>query len=478
MTDANHNIRSIEPATDVLILGAGLAGLTTAHNLSEAQFNVIAIEKAPNIGGLARTIQHGDFRFDLGGHRFLTNDLAVDSYVKNLLKGDYLTVPRSSKILLNNKYFDYPLRPLNSVFGLGIFKSLQILIDYCVQKLKNKFSTQQHRSLEDWVTTQFGKTMYKLYFRDYSEKVWGISCNQIAKEWIAQRIQGLSLGDAIKAAVLNRKNKKHTTLIDNFIYPHLGIGAIADRLGEQVTGENKILTSTSLVRLNHANGKILNAVVDLGERNKIIEAKEFVSSIPLTALVHALSPRPPQEVLDAANSLKFRDLVTVTLMINKERVTDQTWIYFPDKDIPFGRIHEPTNWSARMAPPGYSSLVAEYFCFKDDEIWGKTDEQLRDLTIEGLQSLNILTRDEVMDSKVLRIPNAYPLFEVGFQEQCEIILNYLDGFKNLSITGRSGMFRYFNMDHTIGSGMSIAQSIISKYPARKGTDVDVQENIA
>lgn len=460
------NIASIVPETDVLVMGAGLAGLTVAQQLTQANHSLIAIERDKQIGGLARTIKQGDFRFDLGGHRFLTNDRDIDEYVKTLLQGDYLTVSRTSKILLNKKYFDYPLRPLNSVFGLGLAKSLQILADYAFQKLKNRFNDIPQSSLQDWVTAQFGRTMFELYFKQYSEKVWGIDCNRIAREWITQRIQGLSLGDAVKAALFNRRQAKHTTLTDQFIYPHLGIGAIAERLAEQIVTRNEIATGTSLLRLHHDGEKIQNAVVSHKGRNRIIKAKEYVSSIPLTAIVRALSPAAPQKIVDAVNGLRFRDLVIVTLMVNRDRVTDQTWIYFPDKDIPFGRIHEPTNWSANMAPPGHSSLVAEYFCFKGDETWNTTDEQLVEQTISGLQSLDILDKGNVIDSRVLRIPNAYPLFEVGFQEKCETILDYLDNFQNLSVTGRGGSFRYFNMDHTIASGMSIAHKIMNKKVSR------------
>ena len=218
MYENTTTITRLSQTTDVLTLGAGLAGLTAAYCLTESGCRVTTIEKSLQVGGLARTISHGDFRFDIGGHRFLTNDAAIDDFVKNLLAGDYLVVPRSSQILLNNKYFQYPLKPLNSIFGLGVNTSIKILLDYAYQKLKNKFKSTELRSLEDWVIQQFGKTMYTLYFRDYSEKVWGIDCDNIDKEWIAQRIQGLSLGEAIKAAIRKKNDKKYTTLTDNFIY--------------------------------------------------------------------------------------------------------------------------------------------------------------------------------------------------------------------------------------------------------------------
>ncbi len=458
-------IPRLSQETDVLTIGAGLAGLTAAYCLTKSGCRVTTIEKNHHIGGLARTINEGEFRFDIGGHRFLSNDVAIDEFVKKLLAGDYLIVPRSSKIFLNNKYFLYPLKPLNSMFGFGVNISIKILLDYAFQKLKNQFKSQELRSLEDWVIQQFGKTMFALYFRDYSEKVWGIDCKNIAKEWIAQRIQGLSLGEAIKAALFNKKDTKYTTLTDNFIYPHLGIGAIAQQLYKGIVPRNPVLTNTTLLRLNHSGKNINHAVVRVGDRHKIIEADEFISSIPINTIVNSLHPRAPQSILQVASSLRFRDLVIVTIMLNQERVTDQTWIYFPDKNIPFGRIHEPTNWSAKMAPAGKTSLVAEFFCFRNDAIWSQTDEGLTMLTIDYLHKLNLINKKFVIGSKVLRVPNAYPLFDVGFQKRCDTLYDYLNQYENLSFTGRSGKFRYYNMDHTIRSGMDVAQEIMQKIPA-------------
>jgi len=446
-------------------MGAGLAGLSVAHQLTKSDHKVIVIEKNEHVGGLARTINEGDFRFDLGGHRFITQDKAVDDFVKNILQGDYLIVPRTSKILLNDKYFHYPLRPMNSIFGLGIKQSVKIIVEYLYERIKKQISNKQPGCLEDWVIQQFGKTMFELYFKDYSEKVWGIDCKHIAKEWIAQRIQGLSLGAAIKDALSNKKDDKYTTLIEHFIYPHLGIGAIADNLHAHIATKNEVLTNTSVIRLNHANNKIKNVVVKQNNNKKIIEAQDFVSSVPVTTLVNSLYPRAPQQVLETVAKLRYRDLLLVVIMLNQERVTDQTWIYFPDKNIPFGRIHEPTNWSTKMAPAGKTLLVAEYFCFRNDNIWGGSDKHLTDLTIKHLQDLDLINKHNVLDFKVLRIPNAYPLFDNGFQEHCELTYEYLEQFENLSMTGRTGKFKYYNMDHTIGSGMDVAQKIINKYPA-------------
>lgn len=461
--DMRNRDVSIGKSTDVAILGAGLANLTVAYQLTKTNRELILIEKNCVVGGLAQTITHGEYRFDLGGHRFIAKDPVIDRFVKDILAGDYLVVARTSQILLNKKYFHYPLKPFSSVFGLGFTKSIKILVDYLYAQLKKTIWRKELVSLEDWVIQHFGKTMYGLYFRDYSEKVWGIQCNKIAKEWIAQRIQGLSLGGAIKSAFMKSNRRKYTTLTDEFIYPHLGIGKIAGQLLQEIKQANEVLLNTSVIKINHTHTKINSIVTKINNTQNIIEAEQFVSSIPLTVLVKSLSPCAPQSVIDAAEKLRFRDLVVVAIMINKERVTDQTWIYFPDKSIPFARIHEPTNWSAKMAPAGKTLLVAEYFCFRDGDIWSSSDEKLSNLTQKHLVGLDIIHASDVLSSKVIRIPNAYPLFEVGFYDQCEIIYQYLDRFDNLSITGRGGRFKYYNMDHAIASGMEVAQTLSSQY---------------
>lgn len=455
---------------DSLVMGAGLAGLTAAHQLAASGQRVMVIEKNDQAGGLARTIEDNGFRFDLGGHRFIAQDKVVDDFVKNILQGDYLVVPRTSKILLNNRYFHYPLKPVNSIFGLGIKKCLKVLVEYVYERSKKKIVNKQPRNLEDWVIQQFGKTMFELYFKDYSEKVWGIDCKHIAKEWIAQRIQGLSLGAAVKNAMFSamfpamfgKKENKYTTLADRFIYPHRGIGSIADNLTAYLAQQNSVLTSTSLVRLNHSGHSIDQAVIKTGNKSKIVEAGDFVSSIPVTALVNAMTPLAPHKVRQAAARLRYRSLLLVTVMLDQERITDQTWVYFPEKNIPFGRIHEPTNWSAKMAPAGKTLLVAEYFCFEQDEIWRDNDQSLIDKTVHHLNKLHLIQQRDVLAARVTRIPHAYPLFENGYQEQCQCITDYLAQFENLSLTGRTGKFKYYNMDHAIASGMQVAQHIIER----------------
>ena len=375
---------------------------------------------------------------------------------------EMVTVRRSSKILLRDRYFDYPLRPLNAMFGLGIPTTARIIADYVWETAKRTVTKKDLVSLEDWVVSNFGRTMFTLYFKEYSEKVWGIDCSRISAAWVAQRIQGLSLAKAVKNAFFKFSGKGLPTLTDTFTYPSLGIGRISDRLRDEIEKSGDVHTGTKVVRIDHDSFRIESITVSDQDRQFTVPATEYISTIPLTALVNMLSPAPPAPVLEAAAKLRFRDLVVAAIMVDRERVTDQTWLYIPEQKIPFGRIHEPTNWSPAMAPEGRSLLVMEYFSFRGDAVWSMSDEALTDLTVDNLVRLGFVDRQDVLDSVIVRVPKAYPLFEVGHDTHAKVLLDYLDGFSNLHIAGRSGMFRYYNMDVAIRSGMETAEKVIRR----------------
>ncbi len=454
--------RFINQENQTVILGGGLTGLSAGHVLTKAGLKVKVFERDSEVGGLSKTIARGGFRFDLGGHRFFTKDKTVEAFVRDLLDGELVSVPRKSKIYMCGRYFDYPLKPLNAVFGLGIPTTLKIVFDYGTERIKRLVKRPANVSLEDWVVGNFGRKMFDIYFKVYSEKVWGIDCSRISAEWVEKRISGLSLAKAAKSAFFKFSGRDMPTLADRFIYPRLGIGRISDRLTEEIEKENDVYTGAEVRYINHSGSVVEDIGVDVGGCFDVVEGREFISSIPLTKLIGLLRPAPPEDVLDAASRLNFRDLVVVAVMVDRERVTDQTWIYIPEQKIPFGRIHEPTNWSESMAPDGKTLLVIEYFSFAGDSIWNESDGRLVDITVEHLEKLGFVKKGEVLGGAVVRVPKAYPLFEVGYKETCERLYEYLDGFKNLHLAGRSGMFRYYNMDHAIASGISTAEKIIAK----------------
>lgn len=451
-----------------MILGGGLAGLSAGYVLSKAGRDVVVLERDGAVGGLSKTIVHGGYRFDLGGHRFFTKKEEISSFVRELMTDELVTVGRSSKIFLRDRFFDYPLKPLNACFGLGIPTSARILADYGIEKFRQIVSDRPCVSLEDWVVRNFGRTMFDIYFKVYSEKVWGIECSSISAEWMDKRINGLSLAKALGYAFRKVSGRQLATLADEFLYPRLGIGRISDRLSQEITQSSKVLLDAPVERVYHDRSRIESMIVNIAGNSVEFPAHNVISSIPLTRLVQMLDPQPPASVISAASRLKFRDLVVIAVMVDRERVTDQTWIYIPEKTIPFGRIHEPTNWSPDMAPAGKTLLVIEYFSFRGDRIWREDDDELERITVENLERLGFLTGKEVIGSRVVRVPQAYPLFEVGYGELCDELYNYLDRFENLYLTGRSGMFRYYNMDHAIESGIETAQRLISAETARMG----------
>lgn len=448
--------------SDILILGGGLTGLSAGCALARAGFGVKVYESDSSVGGLSKTIERNGFRFDLGGHRFFTKDKRIDDFVKDLMGDELVSVARKSKIFMRDRYFDYPLKPFNAVFGLGVPTTVKILSDYGVEKIRGLAKTAEIVSLEDWVVSNFGRTMFDIYFKEYSEKVWGIGCGRISAEWVSQRIRGLSLAKAVKNAFFRLNGRDLPTLADRFLYPRLGIGRISDRLREEIERENEVFTDTRVERIFHSGSGIDGIRVSDPGHSEVIEGEELVSSMPITTLVHMLHPSPPGGVLRAASRLRFRDLVVVALMVNRKRVTDQTWIYIPEQKIPFGRIHEPTNWSEKMAPEGKTVLVMEFFSFKGDAIWKERDERLVDIAVEGVENLGFVKRREVTGGVVARVPKAYPLFEVGYKELCDELYDYLARFNNLHVAGRGGMFRYYNMDHAIESGIDTAEKIIKE----------------
>lgn len=452
----------VKQVKQMLILGGGLAGLGAGCLLTRSGIGVDVFESEAVVGGISKTVEHNGFRFDLGGHRFFTRNARIDAFVKDLMGEELITVPRKSAIFLRGRYFDYPLKPLNAVFGMGVLTTLGLLGSYGSERVKRLIRKPEPVSLEDWVVAYFGRAMFDIYFKEYSEKVWGIDCGRISAEWAAQRIRGLSLSKAVANAFFRPAGKDTPSLVDQFYYPRLGIGRLAERLREEIGQSGKVHVNMPVKRICHSGLMIDNIVVEDGAGERRISGAEFISSIPIPKLIFMLDPLPPGDVLSSAQKLRFRDLVTVTLMIDRPRVTDVTWMYIPERTIPFGRLHEPTNWSKDMAPEGKTLLVLEFFSFQGDEVWTASDETLVRMSTEQLELLGIIRRHEVIDSIVVRVPKAYPLFDLGYQNYLGKLTDYLAGFKNLQIVGRPGMFKYYNMDHAIESGIAAAEKIMRR----------------
>jgi len=369
-------------------------------------------------------------------------------------------VNRSSVILLNGKFFDYPLRPTNAIFGLGPLTAVSIISDYVIERLK--YNRRFPRSLEDWVIRQFGKTLYRLFFKIYTEKVWGIDCNNISSEWAVQRIKGLSLRTAIIDAFWGKREKDASSLVKHFAYPKKGIGMICEKLAETINAPNQLLLNSPVTELFHDEKKI-TAVAYSGKTGiEKVETDFVISSMPITELITSLRPLPPDEIIEAARWLKYRSIIFVALMFDLPSITDYTWIYIHDPHISLGRFHEPKNCSIEMAPKDKSCLVFEHFCNEGDALWNASVEELYEKTKQDFKKTGIspIANNKILDYKVVKVPKAYPLYEVGFSRYLLKIRDYLKGFKNLQLVGRYGTYKYNNLDHSLETGIKGAQNIL------------------
>jgi protoporphyrinogen oxidase len=443
-----------------VIIGAGPAGLSAAETLSKSNHRFIVLEANHRIGGISATIKYNDFYFDLGVHRFFTKNKEIDRYVIDLLGSDRVMVDRSSVILLNGKIFTYPLKPVNAIFGLGPVTAAAIISNYVMERLK--YNRRPPRSLEDWVIRQFGKTLYRLFFKTYTEKVWGIDCDRISAEWAVQRIKGLSLRTAIIDAFWGKREKDASSLVKHFYYPRKGIGMICDKLAETVKAPNQLLINSPVTELFH-DGEKITAVAYSGKQGKDKIASDFViSSMPITELITSLKPAPPGEIIKAAQWLKYRSIIFVALMFDFPSITEHTWVYIHDPQIKLARFHEPKNCSIEMAPRDKACLVFEHFCNEGDAVWNASDEELYEKTKWDFKKTNITPEasNKITDYKVVRVPKAYPLYEVGFSRYLLKIRDYLKGFKNLQLVGRYGTYKYNNLDHSLETGIKGAQNIL------------------
>lgn len=455
---------------DVLICGAGLAGLAAGQALVRAGRGVVVLEREAQVGGLARTLEHRGQRFDLGGHRLLTDSARVHELVRAVVREPLLRVPRASHIRLLGRRVDYPLRPLNAVAGLGPVQTLRMLGGYLAAQLAHRVRPRPLVSLEDWVVRHYGRPLFELFFRPYSEKVWGLACERISADWVAQRIQGLTLAAAIRRALPGAAAGGLRTLTAEFLYPARGIGSIAEGLRAAVSSGGRIHTDSLVTRIAHRAGRIERVEVRQDGRRIDCHAAQFISSLPLPVLARRLWPPPPPAVLEAAARLRYRDLLLVAVRLACERATDQSWIYVPQREFALGRVHEPKNWSPQMGTSGQTLLVAEHFCCRTDRLWQTGDDALLERGIGELAALGLIRRGDALDGVVVRVPNAYPVFEVGYAEASRTILDYLAGYANLHVVGRTGAFRYHNMDHAIESGLDAAHALLARAAAsRAGT---------
>ena len=447
----------------VVILGGGPGGLAAGHHLAENGIPPIVLEKQSYVGGLCHTIVRDGFRFDIGGHRWFTKNDELNRWFIKLMRDELVKVPRISRIYFDGKYFSYPVQVSNVLKNAGVFTSAHAVASYALAQIRGLTSTTTPTNMEEAYIKQFGTKLYEMFFKCYSEKVWGQSCSLISADWVEQRTKGLSILTAIQNAVGARKNVE--SLIEEFLYPRLGYSRISERMAEDVLqNRGKVLLNHKVLSLLHENGQVrgVRYVDDKGNETEL-PADAVISTIPLTLLAKNLTPAPPPEIFEAASKLRFRDLITVNVMIDREQVTNDTWLYIHDQRIPFARLHEPKNWSTAMVPPGKTSIVAEFFCTIGDATWSKSDEEVCEMAIHHLSdTLGFIRKSEVSGAFAFRAPQAYPVYDLQYQSNLQLIKDYVATIKNLQIVGRGGTFRYNNSDHSIEMGLLAAKNLLGE----------------
>ena len=442
----------------LVIIGAGPSGLTAAHEAIKQKMAPLVLESADRVGGIARTESYKGYCFDVGGHRFFTKFEKISALWQDLMGEDFLKVPRKSSIYFNNRFYNYPLRPVNALFNLGIQESFMVMLSFANSKIRPH---PQEETFEEWVSNRFGQRLYETFFKTYTEKVWGISCKQIRADWAAQRIKGLSLTTTIYNALFGFQNSK--SLIDEFDYPTKGPGMMWDRLQEKTKlGGGKVLLNAEVTRLNHENGRITDATyIHQGKRFEIA-VEHLVSSAPITTLVTMLRPEAPEEVLEASRGLFYRAFIIVIFIIDKPSLFSEQWIYIHSPNVRVGRIQNFKNWSAAMVPdPDHTSVGMEYFCTEGDDLWTMPKAELVKLAARELAELGLADPNDILDEFVVRQPKAYPVYDQNYSNNLGIIQEFIANFENLQTIGRNGMHRYNNMDHSMLTGMMAVQNITS-----------------
>jgi protoporphyrinogen oxidase len=447
----------------VVIVGAGPAGLTAGYETQHAGLATLVLEKDPKyVGGISRTVQHEGYRFDIGGHRFFSKSAEVTRWWKERLPDDFIEVRRMSRIYYRGKYFDYPLKPWNALSNLGLFTSLVCMASYAWARLLPR---RPEQSFEDWVSNRFGRRLFNIFFKTYTEKVWGIPTSELSADWAAQRIKGLSLSTAIINAFRGRPNADGPvikTLIDTFDYPRHGPGQMWEKAAEDIRAlGGRVELGWRVKKIRHAAGRLTALeAVDAAGAARTFSAEHYIVSMPLQETVLAFDPPLPPEAIAAARKLAYRDFLTVALVVEGENPFPDNWIYIHEPDVKLGRIQNFRNWSeAMIGRTGTTCLGLEYFCFEGDGLWTQPDAELIELGKSELAHLGIVRPEQIREGAVVRIEKAYPVYDPGYQARIDVIRAALAPFANLQVIGRNGMHKYNNQDHSMMTAMLAAKNL-------------------
>ncbi len=452
----------------VLVVGAGPAGLTAAYALCRRGTSCRVVEADTVVGGIARTVERDGWRFDIGGHRFFTKVPEVEALWHEILgPEDFLVRPRLSRIYYGGKFFDYPIQLGNALRGLGLIGSLRCGASYLWVRLR---PPRDPSSFEGWVASRFGWRLYRMFFKTYTEKVWGMPASEIQADWAAQRIKNLSLWKAVTNALLpKRRRGVITSLIEEFQYPRLGPGMMWERTAEAVEAHGSTISFGHSVERIERSGSAAVAVelVSLGPDGRpvheMVPVDHVISSMPLSELLLSLDPPAPEDVQMAAKGLHYRDFLTVALVVPAERGFPDNWIYVHDEKVRLGRIQNFGSWSPDMVQDGRTCLGLEYFVFEGDELWSLDDDELVELGMRELAAIGLVQPGDVERGYVVRMPKAYPVYDPGYLERVEVIRRWLSSeVPNVHAVGRNGMHRYNNQDHSMLTALLTVENLFGE----------------
>ncbi len=467
MRESAERDRNISPAAgnlpgSTVIIGAGPAGLSAGYELSKAGRPVCVLEKDPfQVGGLSRTIEFKQFRFDIGGHRFYSKNPAIESLWTEIL-GDRMPVrKRLSRIYYRGRLFKYPLDPIDALRKLGLREAIACLASYAFAPRRR---ADQIRSFEDWVSAAFGRRLYRIFFKTYTERVWGMPCTEISADWAAQRIKGLSMAELVRRVFARRDTAPLIkTLIGAFRYPPHGPGEMWDEFARRIECQGgTVKLGQDVVALRRAGGRLVSITAKDGGQTRSYPASNFISTMPIRGLIEALDPPPPAAVLEAARRLRYRDFLVVALVLDQERLFPDQWIYVHDPGVRVARIQNFKNWSPEMVPdPRFTLVGLEYFCSDGDEDWAAKDDHLIALASHELAALGLAKQSQVVDGTVVRQRAAYPVYDRDYQAIVSQVRDFISReLPNLQLVGRNGMHKYNNQDHAMMTGLMAARNIM------------------
>jgi len=447
--------------TKVLILGAGPSGLAAGLELSKAGVPFILAEKNQAVGGLSRTLSFNGFKTDIGPHRFFSKNRYLYDLIADLLGEDWIKVNRFTRFHVRGRFLIYPVEIKDALKNVGFIYGARILRDYFWERLKALPGKKEYASFEDKIVADFGRSLAELNMLNYTEKIWGLPCSRISTDWASQRIKDLSLVDVVRKMLFKDRNSPKT-LVDQFYYPKNGSSMIYEAMRARIEKSDcgRLFPGCEPLKFYHDGKKITKVLCRGGDGEFEIEAEKIISTIPITELINMQRLGAEHEAVKAAAKLIFRSHVSLFLALDRPNVFRDQWIYFPDRKIPFGRIMEPKNFSAALCPPGKTSLLIEFFCWENDGVWNASKEELVDSALPWLEKIFGLKKAEISDSFVHREKYAYPVYDTEYKASLDKAKNCLDGFENLILAGRSGLFRYNNQDHALEMGILSARSVI------------------